>query len=93
MHCLSTYGIKDVYQGNNKLFPALIFLRVIYFPVALSRPELMAMVSELWSNPDVPVVVLSCVPEYNIPRLPCISIVEQLQLGKLNRPWQVSPDV
>lgn len=47
------------------------------------------MLKELWSEPGVPVLVLSCVPAYNAPRIPCIRIVEELQLAALNRPWQV----
>lgn len=58
--------------------------------VRLARPELFAMVNELWAQNGAPVLVLSCVPEADEGRpLSCMNVVQELQLQKLNRPWQV----
>ncbi|XP_013392753.1 F-box only protein 4 [Lingula anatina] len=54
-----------------------------------SKAELFAMVNERWSSPDIPVVILSCVKNTTIPRQPCIDVVNQLDLGRLSKPWQV----
>ena len=57
--------------------------------VQSGRAELNAMLREMWSAPEVPVLVLSCVKEYSTKRVPAIDIVKHLQLGRQNRPWQV----
>ena len=79
---------------ENITFPQLLLRTVkktktLSFTVAAGYVELKAMLNELWSQPGVPVLVLSCVPEYNYSRTPCIRIVEELHLSSLNRPWQV----
>lgn len=51
--------------------------------------ELFAMVNERWSATHVPVLVLSCVHDASQSRIPCITVVEKLEVAKLNRPWQV----
>lgn len=48
------------------------------------------MIRERWSDTHIPVLVMSCIPNKDSPRIPCINVVEALQLGKLNRPWQVN---
>lgn len=51
--------------------------------------ELSAMLKERWSDTHIPVLVMSCIPNQQSPRVPCIDVIEALHLGKLNRPWQV----
>lgn len=51
--------------------------------------ELSAMIRERWSDTHIPVLVMSCIPNKDSSRIPCINVVEALQLGKLNRPWRV----
>ncbi len=47
------------------------------------------MLNELWSQPGVPVLILSCVPDYRCARISCVDVVRVLHLTALNRPWQV----
>ena len=47
------------------------------------------MLKERWSDTHIPLLVMSCIPNSHSPRIPCVDVVEALQLGKLNRPWQV----
>ena len=47
------------------------------------------MVSERWLATYIPLLVLSCVPAADTPRIPCCDIVTKLNLAALNRPWQV----
>ncbi|KAJ8305428.1 hypothetical protein KUTeg_015973 [Tegillarca granosa] len=59
------------------------------FEVDEGNEELFAMVNERWSATHVPVLVLSCVHDASQSRIPCITVVEKLEVAKLNRPWQV----
>ena len=51
--------------------------------------EMVAMVNERWLATHIPLLVLSCVPESETPRIPCCDVVTKLNLASLNRPWQV----
>ncbi|XP_066298762.1 F-box only protein 4-like [Branchiostoma lanceolatum] len=51
--------------------------------------ELQAMTDQRWTPDTTPVLVLSCVPGEGETRLPCIRVMEALQLGSMSRPWQV----
>ncbi|XP_019632516.1 PREDICTED: F-box only protein 4-like [Branchiostoma belcheri] len=56
--------------------------------------ELQAMTDQRWTPESTPVLVLSCVPgegegHQGETRLPCIKVMEALQLGSMSRPWQV----
>ncbi|ELT96776.1 hypothetical protein CAPTEDRAFT_124120, partial [Capitella teleta] len=58
--------------------------------VEQSRLELHAMVGEMWTSAHVPLLVLSCVPDITSQRKhSSLQVSRLLQLGKLNRPWQV----
>ncbi|XP_076463066.1 F-box only protein 4-like [Babylonia areolata] len=57
--------------------------------VASSRLELITMVQERWATPQVPVLILSCVPTATSPRLPAVEMAQILQLSSFNRPWLV----
>ena len=58
--------------------------------VAEGRTELKSMVQERWASPQVPVLVLSCVPTATSPRVPAVNVVTALQLSAFSRPWMVS---
>lgn len=51
--------------------------------------ELTAMLQDLWSAPDFPVLVLSCIPSVQVERVPCIKVARLLKLHKLRKPWMV----
>ena len=53
-----------------------------------ARPELMAMVQELWPCPGVPVLVLACTSDGSS-NISCLTVARHLRLNELNRPWQV----
>lgn len=55
----------------------------------IETEEMIAMVSERWLATYIPLLVLSCVPAADTPRIPCSDIVTKLNLASLNRPWQV----
>ncbi|KAL8618622.1 hypothetical protein ACOMHN_015732 [Nucella lapillus] len=57
--------------------------------VSSSGQELTTMVQERWSTPQVPVLILSCVPTPASPRLPAAQVVSLLQLSSFSRPWMV----
>lgn len=62
---------------------------IILISGANENYELSAMLKERWSDTHIPVLVMSCIPNQQSPRVPCIDVIEALHLGKLNRPWQV----
>lgn len=66
-----------------------IIIICYFYLVDEGNEELFAMVNERWSATHVPVLVLSCVHDASQSRIPCITIVEKLEMAKLNRPWQV----
>lgn len=51
--------------------------------------ELFAVVNERWSATNVPVLVLSCVQDSSVDRVPSVSVCQQLSISTMNRPWQV----
>jgi len=57
--------------------------------VNLGDTELSAMMNENWTQAKAPLLVLSCVSTATTPSLSCATVVELLQLRRLNRPWQV----
>ncbi|XP_033125635.1 F-box only protein 4-like [Anneissia japonica] len=57
--------------------------------VAEGRPELLAIMNERWTDPSIPLLILSCVQNQDIPRIPCITVAEQLKLHTINRIWKV----
>lgn len=57
--------------------------------VASGRQELTTMVQERWASPQVPVLILSCVPTATSPRLSAAEVVRLLDLSSFNRPWMV----
>ena len=58
--------------------------------VELCRGEIFAMCNEQWALPGAPLLVLACVPHIDSVRtVSCVTIVNCLQLQKMNRPWQV----
>ncbi|KAJ7357766.1 common myeloid progenitor cell proliferation [Desmophyllum pertusum] len=58
--------------------------------VNLGDTELSAMMNENWTQAKAPLLVLSCVSTATTPSLSCATVVELLQLRRLNRPWQVN---
>jgi len=58
--------------------------------VNLGDTELSAMMNENWTQAKAPLLVLSCVSTATTSSLSCVTVVELLQLRRLNRPWQVS---
>ncbi|KAJ8040255.1 F-box only protein 4 [Holothuria leucospilota] len=51
--------------------------------------ELHTLMDLRWTPHTSPLLILSCTPDHDTPRLPCMTIAEQLQLHKLVRPWKV----
>ena len=60
------------------------------FSVSGSKTELRTMVQERWASPQVPVLILSCIPTATSLRLPAVDVVEALELSSFSRPWMVS---
>ena len=61
-----------------------------FISVSLARPELFAMADERWMRSRAPVLVLCCTPNTSTGYpISCRRVVQELQLQKLNRPWQV----
>ena len=60
------------------------------FSVSGSKMELRTMVQERWASPQVPVLILSCIPMATSLRLPAVDVVEALELSSFSRPWMVS---
>ncbi|KAK7099930.1 hypothetical protein V1264_022959 [Littorina saxatilis] len=57
--------------------------------VAEGKTELKMMVQERWASPQVPVLVLSCIPTETSPRVPAVDVVQALDLSAFSRPWMV----
>lgn len=53
------------------------------------KAELFAMVNERWSATHVPILVMSCIPSQQHQRVPCVDVVQSLEISAINRPWQV----
>ena len=60
------------------------------FAVSNGMTELRTMVQERWASPQVPVLILSCIPTATSLRLPAVDVVEALELSSFSRPWMVS---
>ncbi|KAL9951009.1 hypothetical protein ACROYT_G043595 [Oculina patagonica] len=58
--------------------------------VNVGDTELAAMMNENWTQAKAPLLVLSCVSTATTTSLSCATVVELLQLRRLNRPWQVN---
>jgi len=60
-------------------------------PMCDHQPELQLIMKEQWMNPNLPLLILSCVIDENsaITRLPAIDVVRDLNLTSLANPWLV----
>lgn len=81
------------------LSPFLLFIfmsAVISFkcclpiPVVLGLPELLALSNEMLIPSHVPLLVLSCATAQDTSSRSSVELAKELQLLKLNRPWQVN---
>ncbi|XP_072022375.1 F-box only protein 4-like isoform X2 [Amphiura filiformis] len=53
------------------------------------RPELFAMMSERWTPNKAPLLILSCVPDCESSKIPCVDVAEQLAMHRINRTWKM----
>ncbi|XP_038049591.1 F-box only protein 4-like [Patiria miniata] len=54
-----------------------------------SQPELFALMNDRWTSQKCPLVILSCVPNTETARVPCVTMAKELALHKLNRAWKM----
>ncbi|XP_022087183.1 F-box only protein 4-like isoform X2 [Acanthaster planci] len=54
-----------------------------------SRPELFALMNDRWTAQKCPLVLLSCVPNPETARVPCVTMAKELALHQLNRAWKM----
>lgn len=59
-----------------------------------ARHEIKAMLNEAWASPGLPLLVLACISDTTCePRRKVIQVADDLELGKLHRPWQVRTNI
>lgn len=51
--------------------------------------RIMAMTDPAFGSSGRPVLVLSCISQANVKRMPCFYLAHELQLNDLNQPWMV----
>lgn len=88
-----TFELQHAMKEFCRTLDAFIFVVDATLPpeeLELAQPELFAMTEDEWTQSLAPVLVLSCIPDSRTGHpISCRTILQHLDLQKLNRPWQV----